>query len=65
MQTDTERNRLPRAEKALLPMGLNVIYLKKLPAISVNNKLNVYNKKFCFDTLQPVASDKPISKILT
>ena len=64
MQANTEKIKLPDTEKSRLPLGYKKIYTRRIPALSVKDKLLIYNKKYKFYGKVISWSNKPISKIL-
>ncbi|MDQ3291972.1 MAG: hypothetical protein M3Q05_11855 [Bacteroidota bacterium] len=60
----TEQINFSDIEDSRLPLGFKKIHQEKIPALTVENKLMLYNTKYHFSTKQVAAANKPISKIL-
>ena len=63
MHCKTEQIKLPDTTNTNLPFGFRKIYLTKIPSLIIENKMMLYNRKYKFNTMQFLASNKPISKI--
>ena len=64
MQEKTMHINLPDIDKSRLPLGYRRMYLRRIPALSIKNKLLIYNEKYKFHGAALLWSNKPISKIL-
>ncbi len=54
---------LKLSERATMPLGVNVIFIKSISSKKTEDKVTVYSSKYNKSDLFALASEKPISKL--